>query len=335
MDKSNIRLGIIGAGNIVNLRHVPAILRCNTFSIEWVYDISKSSAAVIKDKVPECKIITSFDELKRLSVDAVLIAVPVGVRKKYWDLALSKKWHVFCEKPLSTNIEELDYYIHQAQKNNLIITTGFNRRYYQSSNAVRKAIQKGMFSNLQGISISSCLTWTNLGLAGDVYFSDPEIAGGGVLMETGAHFFDQVGALLNLSNPCLEKYSEIRPQNYGEVSACGSASAIFQGRSIPLSFRFSIREELMNGFYFHFPFGYIFLDTVPDKSLKLLDNNFSVIGEINIYANGALTVDEACSIQWSEFFDMINNEQGNTLNFETSRFSSELIEQCYGWNGND
>ena len=101
-----MKLGIIGAGVVVANRHSEIIKNIAGIQPVWVYDKSQERAEHLARKFADCVALPSLSQTPR--ADAILIATPVGTRAPFWDLAFQNKWSVFCEKPLSTSLAELE-----------------------------------------------------------------------------------------------------------------------------------------------------------------------------------------------------------------------------------
>lgn len=127
-----IRLGIIGLGEVAQLMHLPVLgdLR-DMYSIEAVSDISPSLVSYICDKYNiKNSYSNPYDLVERANIDAVIILSPDEYHCEFAKAALKAGKHVFIEKPVALNMEDLQGLIEEEKKHpNLIVMVGYMRRF--------------------------------------------------------------------------------------------------------------------------------------------------------------------------------------------------------------
>ncbi|MBN0662045.1 Gfo/Idh/MocA family oxidoreductase, partial [Pseudomonas aeruginosa] len=85
----------------------------------------EQAQAFAKD-YPVEHLFTSLDELAQSpDVDAVYIASPNSLHFPQTRLFLSHKKHVICEKPLASNLQEVEAAIALAKENNVVLFEAF------------------------------------------------------------------------------------------------------------------------------------------------------------------------------------------------------------------
>jgi myo-inositol 2-dehydrogenase/D-chiro-inositol 1-dehydrogenase len=180
MDKINI--GIIGAGYIGGV-HAQLLVRDERVRLAAVYDavneraqaLSRSTGAVVS---------ASAEELIEKS-DAVYITTP---NTKHTELAMAAAAagkHVFCEKPMATNLADAQKVLETATKSQAVFQVGHNRRF-----APVYATLKEMLS--EDAAPHSAHVKMNRGeLINPVWVGDPQVTGG-FLYETTIHMFDML-----------------------------------------------------------------------------------------------------------------------------------------------
>ncbi len=99
-----VRVGVIGAGNIATLRHLPAFRRCQdegTVELVGVADPvgGVAQAAAARFGVPHA--MEDYRELLALPLDAVSICTPNVYHEPIALAAIDAGMHVLCEKPLA------------------------------------------------------------------------------------------------------------------------------------------------------------------------------------------------------------------------------------------
>ncbi|WP_040978637.1 Gfo/Idh/MocA family oxidoreductase [Oceanobacillus jeddahense] len=88
------------------------------------------------------------DALHDDEIDAVVIVTPTNYHKEIAVAAANAGKHIFCEKPMAINEDECDYMIEAAQKNNVKLQIGFMRRFDQSFNLAKEAIENGEIGDI-------------------------------------------------------------------------------------------------------------------------------------------------------------------------------------------
>src|SRR5436309_799071 len=102
-----VRVGVIGAGGIARLRHLPAYKEyadAGTVEIVAISDVVEASAQQAATQFGVANVFTDYRDLLRLPLDAVSVCTPNVSHEPIALAALDAGLHVLCEKPLA-----LDY----------------------------------------------------------------------------------------------------------------------------------------------------------------------------------------------------------------------------------
>src|SRR5437764_5799934 len=105
---SRVKIGVIGAGMIAQIEHIPNLLRLkDKFELVGVSDPSRASREFVSDVlgVPAYE---KAEDLYGHDLAAVLIASPDPLHYEQVLQALKTRLHVFCEKPLCYSPAEID-----------------------------------------------------------------------------------------------------------------------------------------------------------------------------------------------------------------------------------
>ncbi|UCB45698.1 MAG: Gfo/Idh/MocA family oxidoreductase [Spirochaetota bacterium] len=135
-----IGIGIIGAG-LMGMLHARAfaqlpdarIVALNDPKLDESYKLpgQKKQPAIMKDHI---------ELLERNDIDAVVIATPEPMHRKYSVDAAMRGKHILLEKPIATTIEDAQAIIDESAKNNVKLMLGhilrFDTRYAQIKAAV-------------------------------------------------------------------------------------------------------------------------------------------------------------------------------------------------------
>ncbi|KAM0521335.1 hypothetical protein ACHAPE_002815 [Trichoderma viride] len=146
--KPTMGVAIIGGGLFVKGSHLPAVLKCEIFSLEAIYSRSLKSAQETADLVPEsvkkpdlyaedAGFNKSYqDLLKRDDISAVIIALPILTQPSFIEEALAAGKHVLAEKPIAKDVASARTLISNAQRicatSNATFAIAENVRFYPS-----------------------------------------------------------------------------------------------------------------------------------------------------------------------------------------------------------
>ncbi len=149
---SRIRVGVIGAGMISQLEHVPNLLALDgLYEVVGVADPSAVSRQFIADSFGLRGFATP-EELLGERLDAVVIGSPDPLHHEQVLAALDRGLHVFCEKPLCYSPAEIEAIIAARDAAGKIVQVGYMKRF---DPAYRLALERlpGTAATLRFISV--------------------------------------------------------------------------------------------------------------------------------------------------------------------------------------
>lgn len=184
MAVKKLTIGIIGAGRIGQL-HVTNALKSNKIVLKAIADlyIDHLSESNFAQDVP---IITQNPEdiFNDPEIDAVFICSSTDTHVDFIKKAACSKKHIFCEKPISLNVEETKETLEVVKASGVKFQIGFNRRYDKHYKAACEAVRDGKIGNAHLVKITS---------------RDPETPpesyikkSGGMFMDMTIHDFDMI-----------------------------------------------------------------------------------------------------------------------------------------------
>jgi len=197
----DINLGLIGAGSHTQNQILPAISNNKKIKIVGISTLSGINTTRLSKKY---NISYSTSETNKIindkNINCVFILSQHDTHASYAIAALSNDKHIFVEKPLSLNKEDLDKISDSYKKSKGKLLVGFNRRFSSHSQKAKKLVEnrKGpLFINYR-ISAGH--------LPKDHWFHDEE-KGGGRINSEPVHFLDLCNFLVG------KKYTSILSQN--------------------------------------------------------------------------------------------------------------------------
>ncbi|HCB1499599.1 TPA: Gfo/Idh/MocA family oxidoreductase [Klebsiella michiganensis] len=120
-----IRFAVVGT-NWITKQFVDAAHETGKYKLTAIYSRSLEQAQAFASDYPVEHLFTSLEELAQCAdVDAVYIASPNSLHFPQTRLFLSHKKHVICEKPLASNLQEVEAAIKVARENNVVLFEAF------------------------------------------------------------------------------------------------------------------------------------------------------------------------------------------------------------------
>jgi predicted dehydrogenase len=192
VDNKNIRWGIIGCGNVTELKSGPAYQKTDGFELIAVMRRSPGMAKDYAQRHGVEKYYTDADALiNDPDVDAVYIATPPDTHKLYGLKVASVKKPCCIEKPLSTNyIDSLTIYnAFNATKTPLFVA--YYRRALPRFIKLKSWIDEGKVGTVRHIQWQLCKVTSEQDLSGEYNWrTDARVAPGGYFDDLASHGLD-------------------------------------------------------------------------------------------------------------------------------------------------
>ncbi|MGD1822293.1 MAG: inositol 2-dehydrogenase [Pleomorphochaeta sp.] len=187
----NINIGIIGGGRIGQVHaksitnlvpNATIVALADPFMSEKLETWAKSIGIKETYKDP-------YKIINHENIEAVLICSPTDTHTELIQAAAKAKKHIFCEKPVDTDLNRINETMNVVKENDVLFQIGFNRRYDHNHNAVRNAVINNEVGDVHVIKITSR----------DPEPPNPEYVkvSGGIFLDMMIHDFDMVRFLSN------------------------------------------------------------------------------------------------------------------------------------------
>jgi len=184
---SDIRLGLVGAGAIAQLAHLPVLSKIRGARLVAICDNDGPKAGALAQRLGVPDIFTDIDELLDSDqLDAVVIATPNHLHEPHVLRALKAKVHVLCERPLSLTTGGVNRILSAAAAADRKVVVGNNHRFRSDVQQLRRFLEGGELGRVSGMRAgqyqfrSAQQGWRN---------SKAE-AGGGAFLEYGYPLVD-------------------------------------------------------------------------------------------------------------------------------------------------
>jgi predicted dehydrogenase len=185
----DLRIGIVGFGLRAQLwrqAHQPE----HGSAVTIVCDTSERGRADARTALPDAEVTGDLDRLLTSGVDAVLVLTPDHLHLPVARAALQAGLAVFCEKPMTTTVEDCDELLRAAHDTGSRLYVGHNMRHMPVVTQLRRLITDGRIGTVKAV-------WCRhfVGHGGDFYFRDwhaDRRNSTGLLLQKGAHDLDVI-----------------------------------------------------------------------------------------------------------------------------------------------
>ena len=176
-------IGIIGAGNFTKMTMLPA-LEGSDAGYKYIASAGGVSGTALAKKYGFSHSTTDYKEiLIDKDVDLVLITTRHDKHAAMTTEALAAGKHVFVEKPLALNDEQLKEIIVAYKNSNTSLTVGFNRRFSPHALKIKSIIGQGPMNIIATMNAGN--------IPANVWVHDMQVGGGRIIGEA-CHFIDLI-----------------------------------------------------------------------------------------------------------------------------------------------
>jgi predicted dehydrogenase len=181
----NLRTAIIGCGLIGNKR-AKALGDCPLLAAA---DSNLSRAKQLAAQHPGCDATENWRAVvTRPDVDLVIVATTNDALAPATLAAVKAGKHVLVEKPAARNAAELEPVLAAAKQAGVVVKVGFNHRFHPAFLKAREIVDSGVLGPLMFIR-ARYGHGGRLGMEKE-WRGNPEIAGGGEMLDQGVHLID-------------------------------------------------------------------------------------------------------------------------------------------------
>lgn len=182
-----MRVGLIGAG-LQGRRRAAALKGLADSPLVIVADVREEAAKALAQEMA-CRATACWQEVvAQDEVEAVIVATPPHLHAPIALAAMGKGKHVLCEKPLGRTLAEAEEMVRVAEETGVRLKCGFNLRHHPGIAQARDWLWRGAIGET---TFLRC----RYGIGGRMGYerewrANPEISGGGQLMDQGIHILD-------------------------------------------------------------------------------------------------------------------------------------------------
>ena len=141
---SKIGVGVVGAGRIGKLHIEHLAQNIPEAELVTICSLHPSDIESFAEQFNVPKVTTDYNTLLAdPQIDAVLVTAPTNTHVEISQAAAKAGKHIFCEKPIAFDLEQIDETLAIVEKAGVKFQVGFNRRFDASFKRVREAVASG------------------------------------------------------------------------------------------------------------------------------------------------------------------------------------------------
>jgi predicted dehydrogenase len=182
---SKPKVGFLGVGWIGRNR-MEAVVNSQVAEIAWIQDANTEFCHKAQEIAPAAKILDNTERWDNQNLDGIIIATPSALHAAQSVQALNQGKAVFCQKPLGRNWRETAGVVDAARRNNKLLGVDFSYRYTNTIQAVKQVIDSGELGNIYAVD----LVFHNAYGPDKPWYYDPQLSGGGCVIDLGVHLVD-------------------------------------------------------------------------------------------------------------------------------------------------
>ena len=155
MSRAPIRIGLLGAGRIGRMHARLVARQVPGLALAAVHDVDADATATVAQELDVAASASAEELMARPDVDAIAICSSTDTHVDLLVAATSTGKPVFLEKPVSLDLAEVDRGLAAAERAEMYVQIGFNRRYDPAHRSVRDAVASGEVGDVHLLRLSS------------------------------------------------------------------------------------------------------------------------------------------------------------------------------------
>ena len=191
---NSIRWGIIGCGDVTEIKSGPAFNKVNNSSLVAVMrrDADKAKDYAARHGVPKWYN-DANDLINDKEVNAIYIATPPAFHEQYAIAAINAGKPVYIEKPMALNYASANMIAKVADEKNVKVSIAHYRRGQPLFNKVKQLLKENVIGDIRFAKLEFYKKPLNneaLAIPKVAWRVNPEIAGGGLFHDIAPHTVD-------------------------------------------------------------------------------------------------------------------------------------------------
>jgi len=326
-----LRLAVIGCGAVTTTYHLPALRLTGEFVPTAFVDLDLDCARRAAAQWPGVVVTADLEEAIA-NADAALVATPHSSHGAIAGACLRQGRHVLCEKPLAVTVDECDSLLQASEQSKAVLSVGLMRRCIGANQVVRSLLSARWAGEVVGFHFEEGERYNWPTTSG--FFWKKETAGGGVLVDTGAHTLD----LLTWWLGDWESVEYWDDSLGGLETNCELRVRLKELPGVEGTVQLSRTHELSNVLRIECSGGWIEVDARPPWALALHDRRSGVtaravaeLAERSLRSGEPVlpAVNQPFAAMWQQFARAVRGEPHGLATAAEARSSAGLMEACY------
>lgn len=245
-----IKVCIVGAGNISNTRHIPALKKMKNVEITGVISDSQNkidrtckkykinNSLLVNNPKNDIKLVEECEWFKE--VDAVVIGTPPHQHHPFAKISLQLKKDVLVEKPMTMNEEEATELIKLAKENDLILNVVHNFQFATQMKKLNAIIENKKYGEISSIVE---IQFSNRNRRLPVWYNELPL---GLFYDEAAHFIyllEKHGGKTTIDN-VFSQYTENKKDNTPKMITINATSG-----TIPVTMILNFNSPICEWYY--------------------------------------------------------------------------------------
>lgn len=219
------RLGLVGAGP-ASYHFVRALKRSGVAEVVAQYATSGGTASESASPAPDAPACDDLNHVLSSDIDGIIIATPTAEHVAQAEAAIERGIAVFCQRPLGRDALETRRVIDAARSANVLLGVDMTFRPAEAMRVLRSTVQAGELGDIYAVDA----IFHNASSPENIWATDPQLSGGGCVMDGGFSMIDLV--LWTLGFP---RVTNVDSRLFANGERVGSSSTSGGGRHAVLA----------------------------------------------------------------------------------------------------
>ena len=124
-----IKVALIGHGHLGKF-HAQKISTLENAQFYSIVEVDQEKQKVAKELYPDVLVVSNLDEIID-EIDAAVVVTHTSAHFEVVKELLTKKKHVFCEKPITATLKEANELVPLVENSDLVLQVGHSERFHK------------------------------------------------------------------------------------------------------------------------------------------------------------------------------------------------------------
>lgn len=333
---SYLQVGIVGAGDITGLVHLPVLKNYGDVHVEWIADLDAQRVCALGRvfEVDRQIVLQREKEIQLPPCDIVLLATPVYARRTYLEYFCARGNAILTEKPFAVSADEHQSFLRLCVNNH--IHCGYMRRTYATVRALRRMVRESWFGQLRSIRYSEGGRVSRTTAASktlDMSYKN----GGGVLRDLGCHGIDLMlyvtgASRFSVQGSKIEWDQETDRQIVSDFTLSGMD--YIKKNECQVEFSVSWLSEQSNQMIFEFDHASLRAGIRPEAELEIASPlHKDIWTRLSLDIIGARSSYQAFFLEWQDIVCALRNGPTGELSAASSLLTTRIVDDMYRLGG--